>query len=153
MFPDITLLSSLLEKTSGRPIFDKTLLIEVYETIFETPKAKRNQPKPATIRKEKFMCRGKFSILNAIKYGKTAVYMCYLMDHKRRVSGKFFISNFQLNSHYSFIDLQIKNNLNIVPIIAVDFSLANLTFDESQYCVHTLKEGKPNDYMDCLKSV
>lgn len=51
------------------------------------------------------------------------------------------------------MDLYIKNRLNIVPIIAVDFSLANLTFDESQYCVHTLKEGKPNDYMDCLKSV
>jgi hypothetical protein len=43
--------------------------------------------------------------------------------------------------------------LNIVPIIAVDFSLANLTFDVGQYCIHTLKEGAPNDYMDCLKSV
>jgi len=55
--------------------------------------------------------------------------MCYLLDQKKRVSGKFYISNFQLKSHYSFMDLKIKNRLNIVPIIAVDFSLANLTFD------------------------
>ena len=40
-----------------------------------------------------------------------------------------------------------------MPVIAVDYSLANLTFDESQYCIHTLKEGAPNDYMDCLRSV
>lgn len=51
------------------------------------------------------------------------------------------------------MDLYINNSLNIIPIIAIDFSLANLTFDESQYCIHTLKEGAPNDYIDCLSSV
>jgi hypothetical protein len=29
------------------------------------------------------------------------------------------------------MDLYMKNSLNIVPVVGVDFSLANLTFDES----------------------
>jgi hypothetical protein len=40
-----------------------------------------------------------------------------------------------------------------VPIIAVDYSLANLTFDESCYCLHSLKSGQPNDYLEALKRV
>ena len=51
------------------------------------------------------------------------------------------------------MDLYIKNSINIVPIIGVDFSLANLSLDGSGGCIHTLKQGAPNDYIDCLKSV
>lgn len=29
------------------------------------------------------------------------------------------------------MDLYIKNGINIIPVIGVDYSLANLTFDES----------------------
>lgn len=47
----------------------------------------------------------------------------------------------------------MKNGLNIIPVIGVDFSLANLTFGSSEVCIHTLKEGAANDYVDCLKSV
>ena len=47
----------------------------------------------------------------------------------------------------------IKNDLNIVPIVAIDFSLANLTFDESQYCIHTLKSGAQNDYVEAIKRI
>lgn len=45
------------------------------------------------------------------------------------------------------------NGLNLVPIIAVDFSLANLTFNEQCYCLHTLKQGQPNDYIEALRHV
>lgn len=50
------------------------------------------------------------------------------------------------------MDLYQKMSMNIVPIIAVDFSLANLTFDETQYCIHTLKENAPNDYLDAISA-
>jgi hypothetical protein len=79
--------------------------------------------------------------------------MLYLQDDKKRVKAKLFIQSFQIKSHYSFIDLYMKKSINIVPIIGIDFSLANLTFDENQYCNHTLKPGQPNDYVDCMKSV
>ena len=51
------------------------------------------------------------------------------------------------------MDLHVKNGLNIVPVVAVDFSLANLTFDENCYCLHTLKPGARNDYVEVLKHV
>lgn len=51
------------------------------------------------------------------------------------------------------MDLYSKHSINIVPVVAVDYSLANLTFDEGQYTIHTLKENAPNDYIDCMKSV
>ena len=77
------------------------------------------------------MSRAKFSILDGIKLGKDNVYMLFLTDKSgSKVKGKFYLQNFSIKSHYSFIDLYIKNCLNIVPIIAVDFSLANLTFDD-----------------------
>lgn len=39
-----------------------------------------------------------------------------------------------------------------MPIIAVDFSLANLTFLDDQ-CLHSTKSDKPNDYKDILKMI
>jgi len=67
VFPNISLLSSLLENTSGRPLYDKTLMVEIFETWEETSKAKKGF-EPSSTRKERFTCRGKFSILNGIKY-------------------------------------------------------------------------------------
>ena len=64
--------------------------------------------------------------------------------------GILMVRNCSLRKYYSFLDLHVKNGLNLVPVIAVDFSLANLTFDESCYCLHSLKPGQPNDYIDCL---
>jgi hypothetical protein len=59
--------------------------------------------------------------------------------------------NCTVRNLYSFLDLHVRYNLNLVPIIAVDFSLSNLTFDESCYCLHSLKPGQPNDYLDVLR--
>jgi hypothetical protein len=54
---------------------------------------------------------------------------------------------------FTFFDLILSHKLNLVPIIGMDFSLANLTFNEAQYCIHTLKEGAPNDYVSALKGI
>lgn len=51
------------------------------------------------------------------------------------------------------MDLHIKHGLNLVPIVAVDYSLANLTFDESCYCLHTLKAEATNDYVEVLRLI
>lgn len=42
--------------------------------------------------------------------------------------------------------------LEIVPIIAVDFSMSNLTFDDRK-CIHSNNEDNPNEYRDLLTSV
>jgi hypothetical protein len=77
----------------------------------------------------------------------------FLLSEKNEHKGKLEISRFSVRRCYTFFDLVLRNSLNIVPIVGVDFSLANLTFDQNQYCIHTLKPGAPNDYVEALKGV
>ena len=76
-----------------------------------------------------------------------------IADLNGKAKGFIKLKNCTVRNFYTFLDLHIRNNLNIVPIIAVDYSLANLTFDESGYCLHSLKPGQPNDYLDVLRFV
>jgi hypothetical protein len=76
-----------------------------------------------------------------------------VLDDKDKVKGVMEMKHCSLRHFHTFLDLHIKNGLNLVPIVAVDFSLANLTFDENQYCIHTLKQGANNDYIVALKRV
>lgn len=62
-----------------------------------------------------------------------------LVDTKKKDHGALSISNYCISDYFSFLDLVIQSNLQLVPIIAVDFSLANLTFDIENKCLHTLK--------------
>ena len=86
---------------------------------------------------------------NARTTPKEFTLACPHSKHK----GTLSLQNCSLRNFHSFFDLIIKNGLNLVPIIAVDYSLANLTMDETQYCIHTLKPGAPNDYIDALTRV
>lgn len=45
-----------------------------------------------------------------------------------------------------------KNHLNLVPIIGIDFSMANLTMDDASI-LHTLKPGAKNDYVEAMLAV
>jgi len=42
-------------------------MVEIHETYFETPKVKKGEI-ATPVQKEKFLCRSKFSILDALKY-------------------------------------------------------------------------------------
>jgi len=76
-----------------------------------------------------------------------------MLDEKKKLKARMYLKGFNITSHYTFVDLYMKHALNIVPIVALDFSLANLSFDSDQKCIHTLKEGSPNDYIDCMTRV
>jgi outer membrane protein W len=52
------------------------------------------------------------------------------LDEKNAYKGKFEIGNCSARRFYTFFDLKLRNQLNIVPIIGIDFSLANLTFED-----------------------
>jgi hypothetical protein len=39
-----------------------------------------------------------------------------------------------------------------VPFIGIDYSMANLTFDERK-CVHSVNEDRPNEYRDLLQAI
>ena len=76
-----------------------------------------------------------------------------MQESNGKSKGFLQLQNCSLRNYHTFFDLIIKNGLNLVPVIAVDYSLANLTFDEGQYCIHTLKLGLPNDYVDALSRI
>ena len=95
----------------------------------------------------------KFKVRDILENARTQVLKLPLADGDNKSKGQIMLSNCSLRNSFSFIDLVFKNNINLVPVVAVDFSLANLTFDENQYCIHTLKSGAPNDYLDCLKRI
>jgi len=42
--------------------------------------------------------------------------------------------------------------VEIVPIIGIDFSMANLTFDEAK-CLHSINQDKPSVYRSLLQAV
>ena len=69
-----------------------------------------------------------------------------------KLSGNLDVKSFKAVRCCTFFDLIFKNRLNIVQIVGVDFSMANLTMDDTSFCNHSLKPGAPNDYISCLKA-
>ena len=59
------------------------------------------------------------------------IFTINLFDEKNKQKGKLNISKFDCSAHATFLDLYMKSSINIVPVLAVDFSLSNLTFDGS----------------------
>ena len=68
--------------------------------------------------------------MNSIKNAMGAVYTLVLVDKKNKPKARLLVKEFAIKSTCTFMDLYTKNSLNIVPVLAVDFSLANLTFDD-----------------------
>ncbi len=77
----------------------------------------------------------------------------FLVDDKNKFKGTLEISGFTARRFYTFFDLIFRNHLNIVPIFGIDFSMANLTMNDASFCLHTLKPGAPNDYIEALKGL
>ena len=42
--------------------------------------------------------------------------------------------------------------VEVVPLIGIDFSMSNLTFDERK-CIHSVNEDKPNEYRDLVSAI
>lgn len=106
-------------------------------------------------KKVKVVGRTQFLLRDALKNHdeKGKKITLFILDEKNRYKGKFEVHNCSAKRYYTFFDLVFRNQLNIVPIIGVDFSMANLTFNDQQFCIHTLKPGAPNDYVEALKGV
>lgn len=75
-----------------------------------------------------------------------------IMNVSNKVVGNIIISESTIQPSFSFLDFKIHRGINIVPIIVIDYSLSNLTFDE-QKCIHSLKKGSANDYLTVIEHV
>ena len=105
--------------TPNTPVPLKSLVLEINEVDKKKPK---NKPK--------FIGKTQFMMRDALRKGHTAKYSLFILDEKNNFKGSIEISNCSARRHYSFFDLQLRSQLNIVPIVSVDYSLANLTFEQ-----------------------
>ena len=76
-----------------------------------------------------------------------------LNNNKKKSIGTLYIQNCNIMPLFSFMDYKIHRDINIVPIVAIDYSLTNLTFDNENKCIHTLKPGVRNDYISVISAV
>ena len=92
---------------------------------------------------------------DALKKGNTGKMSLFILDEKNRYHGKIEISQCSARRYYSFFDLQLRCQLNIVPILAVDFSIGNIveTSDGLPGCLHSRKGGASNDYISALMAI
>ena len=130
----------------GHTLVDKIFVLQVQETTFKKTKHGDQQV-------ETPICQARISIIGLLKYASKGVYTIILSDKKGKPRARLFVRDFGIKSLSTFMDLYTKHSLNIVPVIAVDFSLANLTFDHMAQCtgtLHSLKETAPNDYIEAI---
>ena len=64
---------------------------------------------------------------------------------KTQQIGVISLQNIQCKRRTSFLNLIAYQMVDVVPIIGVDFSMANLTFDE-QKCLHVISQERPSIY-------
>jgi len=76
-----------------------------------------------------------------------------VIDEKKKFRGTLEINSFTARRFYTFFDQVFRSKLNIVPVIGVDFSLGNLTMNDDSFCLHTLKPGVQNEYLNAFKSI
>ena len=108
------------------PVANKTLILQIVERYTEIDKKTKE-----FIKKEKFYGEVKVKLRDMFEKGRNHVFELQIIDEKEKPKGVISLKHSSLRNFHTFLDLHIKNGLNLVPIVAVDFSLANLTFDEN----------------------
>ena len=122
------------------PFIKRLIAIQVVEITQEKNKKTKELEEIKKVYGEAVVC-----LQDLFEHGRTDELGYNLFEEgkntKSALKGNMMIRNCSLRKFYTFLDLHFQNNLNIVPIVAVDFSLANLTFDENMLCLHSLKPG------------
>lgn len=130
-----------LFKESNSQLAQKTLVFELYERV---------ESKKGSV--EKLVARTHFLLRDAFTKGRKGKLQLLLLTEKKSVLGSLELTNFTARRFYTFFDQIFRSKLNIVPVIGIDFSLANLTLDDQTFCLHSVKtEQSENEYCQALK--
>lgn len=117
------------QSLSDTPVNMKNFLLELLEMD------------PKNDKKSTRFGRTQFCLGDCLKKGATGKIGLFMLGEKNDRKGTFEITQCSARRFYTFFDLKLRNQLNIVPIIGIDFSLANLTFEQGRPLIHTLKAG------------
>ena len=74
------------------------------------------------------------------------------LDKKNKKLGKLVLREIYVEPIITFLDL-MKEGVRFIPIIAIDFSLGNLTFGDQEKCLHHRNPNVPNIYIHILKLI
>lgn len=122
-FPLVQFTSEILDEG---PVINKTLIVQVMEKYTEVVKKTKE-----FVKKERAVGEVSIKMREALEKARTNSMSYEVKDENGKVVGVLEMKDCSLRNFHTFLDLHIKNGLNLVPIVAVDFSLANLTFDEN----------------------
>lgn len=75
-----------------------------------------------------------------------------VLSNSKKLIGTLLFTEGTIQPIFTYLDFKIHLGINIVPIIAIDYSLSNLTFDD-QKCIHSLKKGANNDYLTVIQHI
>ena len=95
--------------------------------------------------------RLKLKSILELKEGKA--FSIEVLDGNSKVWGRLNFFTPWIRPIFTFLDYKINLNLNIIPVIVVDFSISNLTFKEDSECIHTLKADQENQYITVLQNI
>uniref|UniRef100_A0A7S3N8N0 Copine C-terminal domain-containing protein n=1 Tax=Euplotes harpa TaxID=151035 RepID=A0A7S3N8N0_9SPIT len=76
-----------------------------------------------------------------------------ILNSSKKLRGTLLIGDSTLKPVFSFLDYKINLDINIVPVVAIDYSLSNLSFANKRHLIHTLKTDEDNDYISVLRHI
>jgi len=66
--------------------------------------------------------------------------------------GVISLKNIRCKRRTSFLDLIAHQMLELIPMVGIDYSMSNLTFDDRK-CLHSINEDNKNEYRDLMSCV
>lgn len=108
------------------PVITKSIIIQVIETYTDYIKKTKE-----FVKKERLFGECKVRLREIFEKARTQTMNFVLLDEKGKEKGLIEMRNCSLRNFHTFLDLHLKNGLNLVPIVAIDYSLANITFNEA----------------------
>lgn len=75
-------------------------------------------------------CRSKVKSLLYIKEGEKM--QKEVLSKSKKLVGTLLFSDGTIQPIFSYLDFKIHRGINIVPVVAIDYSLSNLTFDNQK---------------------
>ena len=95
----------------------------------------------------------RFKLKNILELRDDNAFIIDVLDINAVEIGRIQFFDPLIRPIFTFLDYKINLNVNVVPVIVIDFSLSNLTFQEDKECIHTLKESEENLYLTVLENI
>ena len=95
----------------------------------------------------------RFRLKNILELRDNNAFNIDVLDINAVEIGKINFYDPSIRPIFTYLDYKINLSVNVIPVIVIDFSLSNLTFQEDREWIHTLKDGEENKYLTVLENI